>query len=74
MLSAEPRQQEEERPLFWQHMQSELNEAHQALDQLGAPKTKMVPKRSGEGTQDITIGLRERLLSLPKPIREATSK
>jgi hypothetical protein len=54
------------RPLFWQHAISECNEAHAALDRLGAPKTRMVRRVRGEGDQEITLGLRDRIMSIPR--------
>jgi hypothetical protein len=52
------------RPLFWQHAISECNEAHAALDRLGAPKTRLVRRVRGEGDQEITLGLMDRIMSV----------
>jgi hypothetical protein len=60
-LSGEP-------PQFWKHAIQECNEAHQALDRLGAPKTRTVRRVRGEGDQEITIGLRDRILSIPSKL------
>ena len=57
---------EKKPPLFWQHAIAECNEAHQALDQLHAPKTRMVRRIRGEGDQAISLGLKDRILSIPK--------
>jgi hypothetical protein len=59
----------QEPPPLWRHAIQECNEAHAALDRLGAPKTKRVLNRSNNGSSDITLGLRDRILSLP-PIEE----
>lgn len=53
-----------ERPVFWQHAISECNAAHVALDRKGAPKTLMVRRIRGEGDQEITIGLADRIAYL----------
>lgn len=71
LRSAVPaKESETERPLFWQHMTAELNEAHQALDRLGAPKTREVLNREGTAKQSITIGLRERISALRSAVTE----
>ena len=57
----------QETPLFWRHAIQECNEAHEALDRLGAPKTRTVARIRGEGYQEITIGLRDRIRSIPRP-------
>jgi hypothetical protein len=51
-------------PPMWYAVQQDVVAAHQALDRLGAPTTKTVTMRSGEGTQIITIGLAERILAV----------
>lgn len=67
-------EEEEQKPLFWQHLEAELAEAHLALDRLGAPTTKSVLRRDGTGYQNITIGLKERIgrLVAPQPINDAS--
>jgi hypothetical protein len=78
LLSAAPRllsllvegirqQQEAGAPPLWRHAIDECNAAHVLLDKLGAPKTKSVPNRELTGRQDITLGLVERIRSLPAP-------
>lgn len=50
-------------PLVY-HVHQEVNEAHVALDRIGAPKTRRVPNRAGDGEQEITLGLKDRIRSL----------
>ncbi len=52
-------------PSLWLHAVNECNEAHLALDALGAPTSKSVRRvRGPDGDQDVTIGLAERIRSL----------
>lgn len=53
------------------HVAQELNVAHKILDRLGAATTKVVPKRSGDGTQEITIGLAARIDDLQRKVFQA---
>lgn len=54
-----------EPPPLWQHAVNECNAAHVSLDKRGAPATKMVRKREGQGEHPITLGLAERIAALP---------
>jgi len=55
--------QTEEPLAFWK--EKEINAAHVALDKLGAPKTKWVPRHDRpDEDQEITIGLSERIAAL----------
>jgi hypothetical protein len=51
-------------PPLAQHAIAELNAAHKVLDELGAPKTRTVPARDSAAWQEITIGVRDRILRL----------
>jgi chromosome segregation ATPase len=51
-------------PPLVQHAINECNEAHAILDASGAPKTKTVRRIRGDGEQDITLGLKERVIAL----------
>ncbi len=46
------------------HLQEESVAAHEALDKANIPTTKQVLNRAGDGKQDITIGLAERVRML----------
>lgn len=54
------KQFQQECPPFKHLLEQEVVAAHQGLDRLGAPKTKQVLRRGGEGTQVITMSVEER--------------
>lgn len=57
-------------PPLWRVAITEANEAHLALDRLGAPTAKRIVGRDAKTQQDVTVGLSERIASLGDTIRE----
>ncbi len=73
-LEKQRAEQAEARVVFVKHLKNENTAAHLALDRCGAPTTKAVPRRDGAGTQDITIGLAERIDAVRECVRKLTSQ
>jgi hypothetical protein len=53
--------------VFHRFLKEESVAAHLALDKAGIPATKLVPNRAGDGKQEITMGLAERVRLLASP-------